>query len=315
MQGRDATLAYHAERQFGTFSGAQAIEAGFTRRAIRYRVRQKLWIPVVGDSYRVAGGAESWKQPLVGAYLAVGEPSAVAGPPAMAIWGIAEVSSTPELVVPWGRRVSKKGIQGIQVSRTRRWTASEMVLFGPVRITSIARTLLDVAPRLDATALEIALDAAHRKGLELRSFADYLARAVKATIPGAATLAELVAVRDPSRPIETEAETRVFAILRRAGLPLPVPQYWVRTRSGPKRLDFAYPEQRVAIEFDSYEWHGAGRQPFDADKAKDNELGDIGFDRRHITWTMVKTEPAEVMFTVGRSLGLEPRAWRPSPGG
>lgn len=309
MRDKDAKLAHRAERQYGVFSGTQAIECGFTRRTIQRRVERKAWLRVVGDSYRVAGGVASWRQPIVGAYLSVGEPAAVSGLAALPTWGLVDPPAEPELTVPVSRTVERAGIK---VTRTRRWTPAEMVRFGPLRITSKARTLLDVAPRLEVADLEVALDAAHRKGLELRPFADYLDRAIEATIPGAATLAELVATRDPDRPIETEAETLLFAILRRADLPLPIPQYWVQTRSGPKRLDFAYPEQRLAVEFDSYEWHGAGRRKFDAHIAKDSELADIGWDRRHISWTMVTDEPPEVAYTVGRGLGLEPCAWRPA---
>lgn len=248
----------------------------------------------------------AWQQPIVGAFLSGSLlPSLGSLPLPCGGW----VMHRTELVVPWTRRPH---LDGAIITRTRRWTRGDMIRSGPVRLTSMGRTLLDLAPRLCDEDLERALDAAHRRGLDLRRYRDYLNRAAARKVTGASRLGLLVDLRDPDRPIETEAETLVFHVLRRGGLPLPVPQYWVQTRSGPKRLDFAYPDQLVAIEFDSYEWHG-NRSAFDKDKARDNELADLGWDRRHITWTMLTEDPAEVQWTVGRALALEPRTWRPAP--
>lgn len=81
VREREAALARKAERQYGVFSGSQAQEAGFPRRTIYERVRRGSWVRVSGDSYRVAASAETWQQPIVAAWLAVGDPSAISGGP------------------------------------------------------------------------------------------------------------------------------------------------------------------------------------------------------------------------------------------
>jgi very-short-patch-repair endonuclease len=303
---RDTKVGRIANRQFGVFSGPQAVAAGYPRTTIQYRVERGTWLRIIGDTYRSTTTAKVWQQPLVAAYLAVGQPSAFGGEAAWALWGLTERCTEPEVVVPWCRRPRSKAFR---VRRTRRYTPRDMLLMGGFHVTSIGRTLLDLAPRLPGDRLESALDAAHRKGLDLSAYDSYLDAAVSAKILGARKLLDLVLLRDPSRPIESEAETLLFRVLRNSRLPLPVPQFWIALRSGRRRLDLAYPDYKVAIEVDSYRHHGS-RAAFESDRARDNELAEIGWKCRRITWDMLTTRPEEVQWTVGRSLGLVPAAWR-----
>lgn len=106
-------------------------------------------------------------------------------------------------------------------------------------------------------------------------------------------------------------ETLLFSVLRRARLPLPVPQLWIDTRGGRRRLDYAYPQLKLALEVDSYAFHDFGRQGFDDDRARDTELAEAGWERRYLTSTMLRRTPSDVVWTVANALGLEPTGWRP----
>lgn len=194
MREREAALARKAERQYGVFSGSQAQEAGFPRRTIYERVRRGSWVRVCGDSYRVAASAETWQQPIVAAWLAVGDPSAISGRSALAVWQLATpMPAVPQITVPWTRRPR---LTGVRVVRTRRWTRKDIVRMGTLRVTSVRRTLLDVAPHFSELDLETVVDAAHRrKLLDLEQVAAYLRKARKAKIPGASKLAFLVGLR------------------------------------------------------------------------------------------------------------------------
>ncbi len=48
------------------------------------------------------------------------------------------------------------------------------------------------------------------------------------------------------------------------------------------RIDLCYPEHRIAIEFDSWQFH-SGRRAFDEDRARANELVLLGFVVLHFT--------------------------------
>lgn len=310
MRDRDVRLTRLAARQFGAFGGRQAVELGYARRTIRRRVGTGIWECLHPDTYRIGGAEIPRQQPLVSAWLSVGEPAAISGRAAAVLWGLGtDPPERPEVLVPWDRRPER---HGIRMKRTRRWTERDVVLLGPLRVTSVPRTLLDLARDPDELLAEIALDAAHRRRLvDLGRLDADLAEAVSHKVRGAARLRELAALRDPSRPIESELETLLFHVLRWGRVPLPDPQHWIRTRSGRRRIDFAYPEQRFAIEVDGYGPRDT-RLRFDDDRAKDNELGEAGWDRRHVTWTMLNESPLDVVWTVAMGLGLEPARWRPA---
>jgi hypothetical protein len=73
-------------------------------------------------------------------------------------------------------------------------------------------------------------------------------------------------------PTESEMETLLLQALRTHGLPAPIPQHEVWQGSlclG--RVDAAYPDEKIAIEYDSDEFH-TGRAATKHDRARRHEL-------------------------------------------
>jgi very-short-patch-repair endonuclease len=61
------------------------------------------------------------------------------------------------------------------------------------------------------------------------------------------------------------------------GLPIPELQYEVIDGNGElRRLDFAWPEQRVAIEYDGLDWH-SGPEAMRRDRKRTAALLDVGW--------------------------------------
>ena len=114
-------------------------------------------------------------------------------------------------------------------------------------------------------------------------------------------LRALLDQRDPARrATESEMETTLLQVLRDNGLPEPTPQCDVFSdRFFVGRVDFAYPEHRVAIEYDSYEHH-VGKRALVRDSARRNALLAAG-------WTPV-TATAEDVKAGGRRLAAAVRA-------
>lgn len=314
MRDRDrrfARLAAIVGRQLGLFTFRQALDVGFPRATIAGLVRSGRWVRVLPRVYRTAETPPAPGEAIIAAWLACGEPAAVSRLAAAAIWELEAPSpETPTVSVPWARQVE---LPGVEVRRTRRWSSIEMVRRGAIRVTSPMRTLLDLASLLEELPLELALDGAHRQRLvHIDRFETYLDDAVRRRVSGASHLRNLVRLRDPDRPNDSGGETKLLHRLRVARLPLPVPRYWIRTRWGNRRIDLAYPDEKVALEVDSYRWH-TGRVRHDDDRARDNELADAGWERRHITSTMLDDPAPTVELTVATALGLRPRGWRPGP--
>ncbi|WP_285752916.1 DUF559 domain-containing protein [Lentzea sp. NBRC 105346] len=85
---------------------------------------------------------------------------------------------------------------------------------------------------------------------------------------------------------ESPAESWLLLKLADAGLPLPEPQHPIRDLNGREiwRLDFAWPEARVALEYDGYEAHVNKRRD---DAARDEDL-------RRRGWKVIRADVSDL---------------------
>jgi very-short-patch-repair endonuclease len=96
---------------------------------------------------------------------------------------------------------------------------------------------------------------------------------------------------------------KLFALLRAAKLPLPVPGYTVTDRGRfIARADLAYPERRLIIEAHSYRWH-SGRKEWDRDIQRDKDLRRLGWRIIYVTYEDLTQRPEQVIADVRHGLG------------
>ena len=100
------------------------------------------------------------------------------------------------------------------------------------------------------------------------------------------------------RPGDTYWEDRLYRWIVAAGLPPPQRQCWVVVGGDRRRLDLAYPGQKIAIEFDGWDTHRL-RRHFDEDRARTIELQLAGWFVLAFT---SRSTPAEVADKVRRAL-------------
>lgn len=157
---------------------------------------------------------------------------------------------------------------------TKAFDAVDAMVTDGIPVTTPERTLLDLGAVCHPSVVEMALDAAEKRELvTLDSVRATLARLGRSGRNGVGTLRALLEERSPGRqPTESEMETLMLQVLRRWGLPEPVTQYEIR-RAGRfvARVDAAYPQWHIAIEYDSYEHH-AGRKAHDRDSARRGKI-------------------------------------------
>jgi putative AbiEi antitoxin of type IV toxin-antitoxin system/uncharacterized protein DUF559 len=305
--GPEGRLLQVAKSQHLVFTHGQALDVGMSPRTIRRRVEDGRWRRIHKAVYLSSGAPFGWQQRVMGACLACGPEAAASYTSAELVW---RFTSDLALEVPHVtiRGASYRRHPGIVVHRCYRLDAISSDGF---RVTHPMRTLLDLAPHRPEETIERYVDDAHRRGLvAVRRFQHYLDEPDISSRPGADLLREILSYRDPDAPIDSDLETIFFRVLRGAGLPLPVPQHPVMTRNGEKFIDFAYPDEHLAIELDGYATR-ANRQAFDYDRARQNDVEELGWTFRRFTWTQVRAQPAGVACSVGLALGLRPVRWKP----
>lgn len=138
--------------------------------------------------------------------------------------------------------------------------ADEVVLVDGVRVTSVERTLVDLARTVPLEQAVVAVDSALHRHLASRAALD-LACLRRPRLPGMPAARRALAFADARCPNPGESRSRVA--IARAGLPAPVLQWEVRTASGlfVGRVDFGWPELRTVGEFDGRVKYGRELRP------------------------------------------------------
>jgi len=163
--------------------------------------------------------------------------------------------------------------------------------------TTVARTLLDLAAVVSASELARAIEAAEKHriydGSEVEAV---LARAVGHRGSGRLRAA-LAAYAGEPPPTRQELERRAFEVFSMAGLPRPGVNILVDTARERLEVDFCWPDRRLIVEADSWEFHGT-RAAFERDRRRDQLLAAAGWRVVRVTWRQLRWAPAEVIAAI-----------------
>jgi very-short-patch-repair endonuclease len=139
------------------------------------------------------------------------------------------------------------------------------------------------------------MEGAFRKGLMTPDrLAARLGALTASGRPGAGRLERLLQDRGDDPAAESRLETKVWFLLRGASVPAPTRQMWVSTPGGRYRLDFAWPDLKLALECDGWAHHG-GRVAFGKDRERLSELASMGWRVLVVTWAMATRQPERVV--------------------
>jgi hypothetical protein len=250
---------------------------GFTERQIKHRKSTGRWQPAFLGAYHLAGAPPSWLGDLLAACWAGGFRAVASHRSAAALWNLAGGRrSMQEITCPRWRRARH---DGLVVHESKAFDPVDATVIEGIPVTTPERTLLDLGAVCHESVIEMALDAAEKRELvTLDSVRATVKRLGRSGRNGVGTLRRLLDARSLGRkPTESEMETLLVQVLRRNGLPEPVTQYEIRSAGRfVARVDAAYPEWRIAIEYDSYEYH-AGRKAHDKDNTRRNKIAGAGW--------------------------------------
>jgi very-short-patch-repair endonuclease len=157
-----------------------------------------------------------------------------------------------------------------------------------IPVTSVTRTLLDVATVANARQLARIVDEADRAGwldreaLLERSHGRKGAKALRAVI-----------ANPSARWTRSELEARFLRLCRTHQIPAPI----VNTKVEGFEVDCLWPGARLIVELDGYEYH---RTPgaFERDRRRDAHLKRMGYDVIRVTQQWLSEDPEGVADTV-----------------
>lgn len=295
-----------AERQHGLVTTAQA-SAALTPGQLNHRRRTGRLAVVRTGVMRVAGAPETWEQRLLAAVLAGGRGSVASFRAAAALWGLEglERRSKPEITVPSERRAR---LPGVVVHDSMMMPARHRARRDGIPVTNAARTVCDLTAVFKSSVVERALDDALRRDLTHvaqleRVFLDLAHRGRrKSTVMRAIVEARLPGF-DPG---DSPMELKLIRWIVEAGLPRPVQQHPVVASGRKYRLDLAYPDLRIGIEYDGWDSHRI-RRAFDGDRARQNPLEILGWlILRYTSRSTRQDVVAEVRAAISARRHIEP---------
>jgi very-short-patch-repair endonuclease len=186
----------------------------------------------------------------------------------------------------------------------RRTTPSDVTHLRNVPITTVARTLVDLAAVLTPNALQRAVIEA-----EVLRLLDVTAtRAAIQRLPGragATLLAGLLSMPSPE-PTRSELESRFRALCQAANLPTPRMNSHIALRSGLTEVDALWPEHRLIAELDGGAAHRT-THAFENDRRRDAALAARGYLVVRFTWQRITNEPRDVSEELRYVLALRAR--------
>lgn len=205
-----------------------------------------------------------------------------------------------EVIVP-GRSTHRH--DGIQVHRSINLAPEDIEIVDSIPVTTVARTLLDLAAVVPTRGIERALDQAEiLRVFDLHALADQLTR--NPAHPGAGRLrAVLDRYEIGSAVTDSELEEVLVGVCRAEGFPLPEFHRAIDPGDGGVLLrpDAVWWAQRVAAELDGERFHRTHRA-FHDDRLRDQRLIAAGWRVIRITWSQLTQRPHEVAALLRRLL-------------
>ncbi|WP_186241907.1 PDDEXK family nuclease [Mycobacterium simulans] len=280
------------DSQGGVVTSAQALTF-LTRRGLESQLKcgvlQKVWHGIYGR------GEITDAVRLRGLDLATGTRVAVCLGTAAAAYGF-DTEGDNYLHVLNPSRQQLRPTRGLVVHRRR---GAPLTIIAGRPITTPAWTAIEVARSLRRPRALATLDAAVRSGTCGRV---ELEQAVKRQSGrrGIVIVRELLPLASPLAESPMESEARLVMI--DGGLPPPLLQYQIVDLHGRIwRLDFAWPERRVAAEYDGVEWH-SGQDAFLRDRRRASALQELGWLVIPIIAEDVRYRPVELIRRLETSL-------------
>jgi len=319
MKQTHLNLLALCEAQGGVATAAQLRALGLTKNSVAHLRNKGLLVSAAPGVYRAAGTPSSWLTEVVAAALFLDGRAIASKATAARILGLPGFETDP--TIEFSCVPESRGIGGrITVHSSRQLdTVDHMVhplpdlgwspvpprlrhlgVIRSIRLTTPARTIIDLAARLSIPALSRLVDSAVSLRLtNQEQLIEGVERLRDSGVRGVRRMDQVLT----DAGVESWLERKFLELLRESGLPRPLCQ--VIFRSDGKtlaRVDFLFEGANLVVEVSGRRGHVT-----DAERQKDarrrNELQQAGMVVLEFTTADVVRDPAYVIRTVRASLG------------
>jgi predicted transcriptional regulator of viral defense system len=270
-----------ARRQWGVLTRRQLATIGLSARGIEEMLRSGRLIRLHRAVYAYGHDRLRRQGYWLAAVLTCGPGAVLSHRSGAALSQIRQSDSgVIDVMVP--SRAGRIRRKGIRVHRSGRLTAEEVTVIDGIPVTTVARTLLDLADDLDLQALRRAITEA-----EYRNLFDLTAlNAVVELNPGRRTKKLRTAVTEGSlHRTRSPLEDRFLRFKDRYGVEEPESGVWIEGYE----VDFVWTRVGLVVELDGIAAHGI-REAVRRDRKRDRVLWRAGFRTMRLTGDALDAE-------------------------
>ena len=274
--------------RWGVVSRAQLVALGSSRAAVDTWVRRGRLRVVHRGVYAIGGAVVPREGRWLAAVMACGPGAVLSHLSAAVLWNLLNYDAPePHVTAP----ASRNGAPGIRLHRTRSLDAQDTTTHHGIPVTTVHRTLLDIAAGVPTRHLERALAQSERLQLyDQRAIESVIERANGHRGTGLLTRA----IADEPQFTRSELEARMRRLVRAHNLPNPELNTTLDAPDHPGiEVDCYFPTHRLVVETDGWDTHRT-RQAFEDDRAKDAALTAAGYTVVRFTWRQLRYDPETV---------------------
>jgi very-short-patch-repair endonuclease len=205
---------------------------------------------------------------------------------------LAPIKTAPcEVTVPPGKRSMHPKIR----IHVRMLSKDEFTTQHGLRVTTVPRTLLDLAATAPLRSFERALAQALRSGAtKTEELSALVARYPRRR--GTARLQRALGGTGPAYT-RSPAEDRLLALTRKARLREPE----ANVRVAGHEVDFFWRAERLVLEIDGFAFHSSAEK-FESDRSRDADLAAAGARVMRATWRQLAEQPEALLVRLAQAL-------------
>ena len=282
-------LAAVASPQHGLFTIRQAIDAGFATTTINNRVALGQWERRGRSVLGFSGVPVTFRRAVMAATMSI-EGAVASHESAAVLHGFRYLEARPIAVsVP---PASWQHLPGVHVHRYQDLAQRWITTVHGIPTTTPERTLIDLAAVVRPARMELILDAALAKQVDIGQLIVTFNRLARRGRRGIGRIRPLLEERGEGYVApDSELEKKFLAFVRRHGLPEPsrqLPAWWEGRLIG--LADFAYPEAKLIVEVDGRLGH-TQLTDFEHDRLRDQMAVAAKWRVSRITWKQLTRHP------------------------
>lgn len=290
-RGLDELMRTLAARQHSLVARDQLRARRVARQAVARRLESPDWEALTARVLRLVGAPVTGGQRALAAVLDAGADAVVSHRSAAALWGLPGFELRDlHLTCTHGRG---RPTALAEVHHSRWLPAEHHTVRDAIPLTTLARTVVDLAAMERPARVELALHAAVRMGLAW-SVVDDVIRELGAKGRSGIGLVRGLMLEGGGRPLGSGLEGRLLRTLAGAGLPRPRRQVDLGAGEWVGRVDFFYDDVCLVIEVDGA-WHHEEALDVRRDKRRTAALTAAGFRVLPLSEDLIRHAPDEVV--------------------